>query len=274
MFKRADDLLDRKAKLYHEKVVHVVSFRWKVFTPVLEAFDGDDISEIDLGILDLNVSKEKTCVGSFEDGYSPCPDSRVVSTFNQCQECAPSSIPKLECIFEPSGCEGCPGGFCQDEHSVYLAFHDKYPKIGMTRKDRLKQRMIEQGADAYALLATLENRLEARREERSLSQQLGISQRARGDKILQRLSRKLDRSGIITIYESVKRRTPAGELRFLKGYPLSEPLRAVPRLRPTSGIHRGVMVGIKGRYLIYNSSGLQVLDLSGLPGRMMMIRSP
>ncbi len=272
MFKRADHILERKKRLFHEKELHVVSFRWKGFTPVLEAFDDGDITGIDLGILDLNVSKEKTCVGSFEEGYTPCPENRVVSLFNQCQECASSWIPKLECIFEPSGCEGCPGGSCQEEHTVYLAFHDRYPKIGMTRKERIKQRMIEQGADAYALLATLENRLEAREEERSLSKRLGISQRTAGDKILRRMSRKLDRSGIVTAYEGVKNRVSVGELKFLSEYPLSEPLRAVPRPRPTAGIHRGVMVGIKGRYLIYDSSGLQALDLSDLPGRRMRLR--
>lgn len=272
VFKRADDLLDGRSKLFREKEVHVVSFRWKGFSPLLQGYQQGDIVEIDLGVLDINVSKEKICVGSFDEGYTPCPNKYPVSVFDQCQDCASPYIPKLDCIFEPSGCDDCTGGFCQEEHTVYLAFHDRYPKIGMTRTLRLKQRLIEQGADAYAILATLENRLEARKEEKDLSARLNISQRSSGKKILQRMSRKLDRSGILTTYQGVKNEVPVGDLKFLKGYPLSEPLRSIPRQRPTPGIHRGMMVGIKGRYLIYDSSGLQAIDLSDLPGRRMKIR--
>ncbi len=273
MFKKADELLKDRGKLFSEREVHVVSFRWLDLSPVLEVYEDGDVFELDLGRLDMNVSKEKICVGSFKDGYTPCPEEKNVSTFNQCRSCALSWIPKLECVFEPRDCGNCSSEFCEDEHSVYLAFHGKYPKVGMTRKERLKQRMIEQGADAYAILSTLDHRTKAREEERSLSELLGISQRISGKKILEQMGKKLDRSMVLTAYRGVKNRVPVGEMRFVKGYPITEPLRNVPRLRPTAGIHRGKMVGIKGRFLIYESSGLQALDLADLPGRKMRVRT-
>ncbi len=273
VFKQADELLRSRSKLFVEREVHVVSFRWLDFSPLVQVYDKKGLSEFDLGMLDINVSKEKTCVGSFEEGYIPCSEGTTVSTFNQCRKCASSWIPKLECIFEPSGCENCSSDFCEKEHSVYLAFHGRYPKVGMTRKERLKQRLIEQGADVYAILATVDHRLKAREEEKALSSMLGISQRVGSKKKLAQMARKLDRTGVSTTYKGVKNRVPVGELRYLKGYPITEPLRNVPRLRPTAGIHRGKMVGIKGRFLIYESSGLQALDLSDLPGRKMRIRS-
>ncbi len=272
MFKKANKLLKEREKLINESEVHVVSFSWNGFTPVLKAFDGEEVREIDLGSIDLNISQEKTCVGSFDDDYTPCPKGRVVIKFNQCQECAPDSIPDLECIFEPQECEECEGGFCEEEHAVYLAFHGKYPKIGMTRKERLEERMIEQGADAYALMVTTEHRVDAREEEKGLSDRLGIPQKVGRKKKLKTFSRKIDKELIRRKYTGVDNRAPVGKLNFLNDYPISLPLRAEPRTRPTAGLHRGDMIGVKGKYLIYENSGLQALDLSDMPGRKMKLR--
>ncbi len=273
MFKKADEILRSKAKIFQEREVHVVSFKWLEFSPMLKVYNGSHISELDLGFLDMNVSKEKICIGSFEGGYTKCPYGATVSTFNQCRRCASSWIPRLECIFEPSGCENCSSEFCEKEHSVYLAFHGKYPKIGMTQKERLKQRLIEQGADAYALLATVDHRLKAREEENALSSMLNIPQRVGSKKKLAQMARKFDRTGVLTTFRGIKNRVPVGELRFLKEYPITEPLRNTPRLRPTAGIHKGKMVGVKGRFMIYESSGLQAIDLFDLPGRKLRVRN-
>lgn len=271
MFKKADTLLKDREKLINETEVHVVSYRWKSFSPELKVYDGDKIIEVDMGKIGFNVSQEKTCVGSFEDGYTPCPDKKNVDKFHQCRECAPESIPYLECIFEPQDCEDCVGGFCEDEHTVYLAFHGNHTKIGMTKKSRLKTRLIEQGADAYSLLATLPDRKEAREEENRLSEILRISQRVSKKRKLKRFSKKVDKEIIRTKYRSVKNRVPIGKLKFLNDYPITLPLRAVPRFRPTPGLHRGKMVGIKGEFLIYENNGLHALNLADLPGRRMKV---
>lgn len=275
MFKKANTLLKDREKLFKESEVHVVSFRWDGFNPELKMYDGKEINELDLGKIDLNISQEKTCVGSLGEEYKPCPDRKNVDEFIQCSGCAPETIPKLRCIFEPGDCDECEYGdesFCQEPHVVYLAFHGKYPKIGMTKKARFEERMIEQGADAYALLATVENRVKAREEEKELSSRLSISQRVGSKKKLSTLSKKIDKELIRTKYKGVRNRAAVGKLHFINDYPISEPLRAKPRLRPTPGIHRGEMVGIKGKFLIYENSGLQALNLSDLPGRWMKIR--
>ncbi|MFO7791753.1 MAG: DUF2797 domain-containing protein [Candidatus Saliniplasma sp.] len=271
MFKQADTLLKDREKLINEKEVHVVSYRWDSFSPELKVFDGNDLIEVDLGKIDFNVSQEKTCIGSFEDGYTPCPHERNVDNFNQCSGCAPESIPNLECIFEPQNCSDCEGRFCEGEHAVYLAFHGYHTKIGMTKKSRIKTRLIEQGADAYSLLATLPHRKDARDEEKRLSEKLRISQRVSKKRKLKTLSKKVDKESIRTGYRSVKNRIPTGKLIFLNDYPISLPLRAVPRYRPTPGLHRGQMVGIKGEFLIYENNGLQALNLMDLLGRRMKV---
>jgi len=272
VFKKATTLFKEREKLFQEREVHVVSFGWNKFTPSLKVYDGEKIEDIDLGKIDFNVSQGKICVGSFEDGYTPCPDKRTVNRFSQCQNCAPDSIPDLDCIFEPGDCSNCEGGFCEEEHAVYLAFVSKHPKIGMTKKARLKKRMIEQGADAYALLASLDHRKKARSEEKELSQKLNISERIGSKKKLKSMAKKVDKPTIRTKYLGVRNRVAVGKLNFLNDYPITLPLRAVPRLRPVPGIHKGEMVGIKGGFLIYENNGLQALKLSDLPGRKIKVR--
>ncbi len=271
MFRDARSLLDDRKTIFKEREVHVVSFRWSEFKPILKAYEDGDIIELDLGYIDFNVGQEKTCVGSFDGGYTPCPESRRVSRFLQCQICVPPDIPRLKCIFDPGDCEGCEGGFCSEEHVVYLAFHGIHSKIGMTMKTRLKTRLIEQGADAYAILATVGDRIGARRSEKSLSEELNIPQRVGAKKRLKYMARKLDRDIIERKYRSVRNRVPVGKLNYLRDHPIPRPLRAEPTLRATAGIHRGKQVGLKGPFLIYENAGLQALDLTDLQGRKMRI---
>ncbi len=272
MYRRADELLTEKDEEKEVREVHVISSKWNDFDHELQVYDGDSIEILDLEKLDFNVSDEKICVGSFEDGYTPCPDERVVDKFRQCSECVPEEIPKLECIFEPQDCKSCEGGFCEETHAVYLAFHGTLPKIGMTRKDRLRERLIEQGADAYALLATVEDRKKAREEEKKLSESLNISQWISSKKKLKRMARKLDKNIVERKYKGVKNRVPVGDLVFLDNYPIELTLRAKPRIRPIPGPHSGETVGIKGEFLVYENSGLQALNISDLVGRKMLIK--
>ncbi len=272
MFQDAHELLKSRQTIFQEREVHAVSYRWNGFVPSLKVYDDGKIEEIDLGLIDFNISQNKYCVGSFEDGYSPCHGSRKVNKFMQCSRCAPSDIPRLECIYEPGDCTDCPGGFCKEEHAVYVAFHSILPKIGMTVKKRLRERLIEQGADAFALLATEKNRKEARQAEKELSDSLKIPQKIGRNTRLKRFAKKVDRSIIERKYRGIRNRVSVGKLKYLKDYPISLPLRAEPRLRATPGIHRGTQKGIKGPFLIYENGGLQALTLSDLPGRKIRIR--
>ncbi|MBS3782368.1 MAG: DUF2797 domain-containing protein [Candidatus Thermoplasmatota archaeon] len=169
MYRKAAELLTEGDEERENREVHVIASKWDDFDHELQVYDEDSIEVLDTEEIDFNVSQEKVCVGSFEDGYTPCPEKRNVDRFRQCSECAPEDIPKLECIFDPQDCVDCEGGFCEKLHVVYLAFHGTLSKIGMTSKDRLRERLIEQGADAYALLSTVEDRKKAREEEKRLS---------------------------------------------------------------------------------------------------------
>jgi len=272
VYRKAAEMLTEKNEEKEVQEVHVISSTWDEFKHELQIYDASSIEVLDTEKIDLDVSQQKICIGSFEDGYTPCPDERSVERFRQCSECAPEEIPKLECIFDPQDCKECEGGFCDETHAIYLAFHGTLPKIGMTRKARLRKRLIEQGADAYALLKTVEDRRKAREEEKRLSEKLNISQRISSKKKLKRMARKLDKNIVRRKYRGVKNRVAVGELSFLDDYPISLPLRAKPRLRPVPGKHEGETVGLKGEFLIYENNGLQALNISDLVGRKMLIK--
>jgi len=272
VYRKPIELLTERDKEGEMRDVHVISSVWDGFDHEMKVYDGNSLEIIDTDEIKFNVSQEKICVGSFEEGYTPCPEERIVDRFRQCEECAPETIPNLECIFEPQDCEECEGGFCDETHAVYLAFHGILPKVGMTKKDRLRKRLIEQGADAYALLSTVEDRKKAREEEKRLSEKLDISQRISSKKKLKGMARRVDRKIIERKYRGVKNRIPVGDLVFLDDYPIDLPLRAKPRLRPVPGRHEGETVGLKGQFLIYENNGLQSLKISDLVGRKILIR--
>ncbi len=254
--------------------VHIVQFRWHSFTPHVMCYDGT-LMELPLsGNIALNISSEKRCVGSFGEEYRPCPFNRSVLNFHQCSHCAGFTIPQLGCVFEPK----CPSTTCQNthfcgqKHAVYIAFFRTAAKVGMTSLSRLNERLTEQGADAYAVAAVRNNRYEARMEERRISRKMRILQHIPSERILGMWSWPLSRGAVeekfqIIAYGLERAGYSPSKLTFLERYPLDEPLRRKPRLRKTAGYHQGTVVGVKGKFLLYEQNGLYALNLYDAVGR-------
>lgn len=279
MFQRADQILIERNE--DRFPLHVLDFSWDGFEPALSCYDSRDreVSEFDLSDFDFSVGKKKTCIGRFRDDgvYVPCPTGAVVDRFAQCPDCAEKSfIPFQECVFEPK-CEGdvCDLEFCKREHVLYIAFYDTRMKIGMSSTRRVERRLIEQGADAFAIIGKAPNRKRARDLEKNISARLGIPQALRQDLLLRNFARKIDEGGIEGRYQGI--RTTIAEayqldpepLRWIRDYPIELPLAAVPKLEESFGRHKGTLIGIKGRWAIYEADGLRALNLSYLPARYM-----
>ncbi len=257
---------------------HILSYQWKGFSPLLTIYDGEQVLELDLADverIDMQVGKERLCVGVLsEDGYTPCPNhASITGAWSQCPDCASPFIPDLSCVFEPK-CDGslCGVEFCSRPHVVYFAMTGNLMKIGMTSEKREKQRLIEQGADAYAIIYRAKNRLDARRVEKLVSAGSGISQAHSKKDVLSEMRKKPDYEYMKVRFSRVlpdimdpSERPP--EFHILDEYPLEQPLRRVPFLRPTAGRHTGTVFGLKGRFLIYESSGIYALDMSDTVAR-------
>lgn len=257
---------------------HIISYGWEEFSPLLLLYHNGRLEEIELSSLkfiDISLSKGIWCTGRFEGNeYHRCPDNAPVGTaWRQCPKCSRPVIPILDCIFEPM-CDGslCNVNFCSRRHAVYLAFFRNLIKVGMTSLQRARTRAIEQGADAYAVIKELPNRLAARNFEKHVSERYGIPQAHSSREILSTFSKEINKDDIKIQYTE-KIRDMGGELgtlpelRFLEDYPISLPLRRRPLLRATATRHHGNLLGIKGKYLIYESSGIYAVNLSDMVGR-------
>jgi len=282
MFTRADQLLVEQ--LQDKFTLHAIDFHWEGFHPHLVCHDSieSQVSEFDLEDVRFSVSRKKTCIGLFDDDgkYVPCAKSIPVSRFSQCSECAGESwIPHQECIFEPK-CDGelCDLEFCKREHVLYVAFYDTRMKIGMSSTRRIEQRLIEQGADAFSIIGKWPTRKRAREAEKEFSDKLRIPQSHRQELLLKSLSRPVDAGGIEERFNAL--RATLGEryrldpepLGWLDKYPVELPLRDAPKLVDPWGSHKGDLVGIKGRWLIFESEGLKALNLADVPARFLARR--
>ncbi len=281
MFVRADRLLTEVNDGRFPK--HAISYHWDGFVPHLVAYDGSDkqIVEIDLSRLDMTVSEDRTCIGRFEEEYRPCPQATVVrGSFDQCDGCAESWIPRQECLFEPR-CEGelCDCHFCRRPHLVYAAFYGRKVKIGMTSGGRMVERAIEQGADAIVALVDCENRFRAREMEKDISRSLHLPQRMTRADIVKQLASNISKNELEDRYSKIQeslrdRYYLRGDgLTMLNDYPMHLGLEELPIETSSPGTHRGKVRGKKGRYLFFEDDGaLKMLDLSDLPSRHLHVR--
>jgi hypothetical protein len=276
MFSRADQLLVEEHE--DEFKLHALDFHWEGYEPHLDCYDavGDEEVEFDLEDVRFLVSRKKTCIGRWDgDRYVPCPRHASVTKFGQCPECAGDSfIKKQECIFEPE-CDGekCDSDFCRREHVLYLAFYDTRMKIGMSSTRRVDRRLVEQGADAYTIIGKFGSRRKARASEKEISERLRIPQFYRQETLLKDLARPLDLRGMESRYEGIKSTMrdlyglQSEPLVRLDNYPIQLPLREVPKLLDPWGSHSGELVGVKGRWLVFESDGLKALSLADFPAR-------
>jgi hypothetical protein len=283
MFVRADQLLAEVNDGRFPK--HAISFHWEGFVPHLVAYDSVDerIVEIDLSRLDMTVSETRSCVGRFEEEYHPCPQAKIVrGSFDQCDACAESWIPRQECVFEPK-CEGelCDCHFCKRPHLVYAAFYGRKVKIGMTSGSRMAERAIEQGADAIVALVDCENRFRAREMEKDISKLLLLPQRMTRADIVKQLASNITKDDLedryAKIQESLRERYYLRDegLTMLDQYPMHLRLEEVPTETEAHGTHRGKVRGKKGRYLFFedeSDGAVKMLDLSDLPSRHLQDR--
>lgn len=277
MFIRADNLLSDTPPDSFE--FHVINYSWEGFSPLLQVFDTGtgDIRRLPLDHLNLIVSSAKRCIGYFnERGYHPCHSQSVVKSFSQCEECASSWIPKIGCLFEPE-CEGeeCDSSFCSKEHVVYVVFTGTKAKIGMTGSRRLRERGIEQGADAIAPLVRCDNRYEARLIEKKISKKLKLPQRLYGSKLVKEYLRPIPEEKLELRLNDIRRKLDGAhelveaKMEFLSEYPM-ERLDSVPHQAKVSGKHRGEILGLRGKHLFYRSGGkTKMINMSSMVSRFL-----
>jgi len=225
---------------------------------------------------DIHLSDEMICVGDHRlEKYAICPNQTKVNRTSQCRVCSKTLIDLQECIFEPR-CHGkrCAptSEICREEHAVYLAFYGRYPKVGLTLLPRLHTRLIEQGADAYSHVKVLPDRLAARELETKIGKRFKIPERVHPNRVLSLMKEPLNEEIVREEYLLLKGRIKKelgfslGGLQWLREYPFKT-LRTKPRKRDTPGGHNGTVLGLKGKYLLYENNGINALNMFQMPAR-------
>ncbi|GEM_PF-359712 len=262
---------------------HVLDFSWDGFVPRLEAYDAGSgtVVMLPLDVLDMTVSSERECIGSFDRGYRPCPARRPVGRFVQCRSCMGDWADVRKCVFEPQCTgDGCVhGDFCGRRHVVYLAAYGTLVKVGMTSATRLLRRGIEQGADAIVPVLMCRDRQEARHLEKEVSKRLRLPQEIRAGRIAAQWTHPPSRDVIENSLATHRLRIASWhevmdeEVVHLDGYPMHAHPPAPPAVAEVAGRHAGAVLGIKGRYMIYRHPDGEswMLDLSDLPSRTVIV---
>ncbi|HIH69714.1 DUF2797 domain-containing protein [Methermicoccus shengliensis] len=195
------------------------------------------------------------CAGSFERGeYVPCTSRQAP----YCERCRP---------FDP--CAVCRGVCqkaemdCTTPHSIYLAlFSPDLLKVGVSRTERLKTRLMEQGADIGVEIARCENGQIARAIEHRLSRV--VSDRVSTTSKMRGLTKRVN----MEVWErAVATFRPIGQPLRLQYF--DEQLRSEPlplRIEPYTTLS-GRGIGCKGSLFVFERMGmLHVIDMRDLLG--------
>lgn len=202
------------------------------------------------GHLSMGVGK-KSCIGRWEGrSYIPCDCSKApvcqqCKTFDACAMC------KGSCLKDEKT--------CLEAHVVYLAmFRPDILKIGVSKSLRFERRLIEQGADVGAVIASYPNGEIARKIEHTLQKNYGLKKSVR-------LSEKinLEKELNLDVWETAREDFNAHNeirLNYLNKNLWMRPL-------PLNDAIYGNVIGLKGRSLIVDDKNtLYVYDLNNLLG--------
>lgn len=184
--------------------MYVISFRWRNYEPEIVFDTGLSVPLLNQQ-LDFLIGK-RFCIGYFKNGKRhPCPENNEVTNGYQCELCKKLDdvLPCVQCV-----------GFCRNlkkriqcmkqQYYVYLATFGDILKVGISHKARVKQRLIEQGADFGVKLFKIEDGAVARREEQRIKKLLGIVDRVQGNEKHKNMLLDLD-TGIEKIQNAIEK---------------------------------------------------------------------
>jgi hypothetical protein len=201
---------------------------------------------------------------------------KITKSFNQgyCYPCF-TSLPETDmCIVKPEKCHFA-AGTCRDSswglkhchipHVVYLA-NSSGLKVGVTRAYQKFHRWMDQGASQAIIICQTANRLDAGLVEIALAKHL--QDKTNWRKMLKERPEDLD---LKTAKENIKQFLP-GAVSFLPGedevfhfdYPVFKYPSKIESLDFEKSTEvRGILTGIKGQYLMFDSAVINIRKFGG-----------
>jgi len=134
---------------------HLLRFYSGVAKPtVVFRLDGE-VGTLELaGSLDISFSERPACIGyRAPDGFHECKNSAIHT--RQCPTCSALDMSRAFTKGDFSGYPSLYEEAKKEEYALYLAgFGQDIVKCGVTRKERFRHRMLEQGADFGCIIST------------------------------------------------------------------------------------------------------------------------
>lgn len=238
--------------------MQVIGFKWQNFEPKL-IFDNDKSLPLFNQKLSFRIGK-RFCVGYFKNGVRhPCPERREVTHGYQCEICRrlDDSLPCVQCV-----------GFCRNlkkraecmrqTYYIYLATFGDILKVGISNEARLKQRLVEQGADFGVKLFKVVDGAVARREEQKIKRILGIVDRVRGDEKHKKLpSSEIGIEKIKTALEILKKYYSIKQEIFdLRKYYNLKPIKTQFITIEEGILIKGKVVSVKGNLILMENENI------------------
>ncbi|MEM4736069.1 MAG: DUF2797 domain-containing protein [Candidatus Thorarchaeota archaeon] len=245
--------------------------------------------------LNWTVAGPRRCIGHWnpESGVVPCPERMVlVRGGPRCGPCNATDVSSRCAMCDGSSCHASPQRHreCTETlHVVYAAlFGDEVVKVGVSSRERLMTRWLEQGADFAAEIAQIRGGMAARRMEQRLGRLAGLTLSVRNSVKVRLLSRRLDpdaaqsrlgdalrRAGVTR--EIIEREAEVvewppvvhdlGPAYGLPDMSLQRPFEIRSSVRPEGRVIDGSVEGMKGPLLITRrGSTTTISDLARLAG--------
>lgn len=162
---------------------------------------------------------------------------------------------------------------CFKEHVVYLA-NSTGLKVGISRKVNIPQRWIDQGAKEACILLTCSNRLISGKVEVFLAQEL--SDRTKWQQLLKGVETPVDMKVAHQKWQNHMKRHLAdigvsveeivwNEFELMQvEYPIDAYVSKAKSIKLAAGENvLGILLGIKGQYLLFEEGGLNMRNLLG-----------
>lgn len=225
-----------------------------------------EVAELELiDSVSLELSFNRYCIGYTRiDKDYPCPDE-AMSDSAQCGHCR-----KLEL-----SCASCKGDECRlglgkecmlGEHYVYLASFGEFVKAGVTKKERINERLIEQGADFGVVVAKAKDGFAARKLEAEIQKKFGF----------RNAMRTTEKFRLLFSEKEIGRKSIEAGLEKLKGFDGLEMMEILdlsghyPTLteKPTlDNLLIGKVLGAKGKMLFLERNGTKAVDMGRMIGK-------
>jgi len=171
--------------------MRIVNFFWKRFEPYLQIDFQSLLHNLPLfgQSFDFYLG-EKFCIGYFKNGTRyPCPKNAKIRKGKQCDYCKSldTSLPCARCTGEKCLLKE-RREICKNERfAIYLATFGDVLKVGISHEKRLKQRLVEQGCDFAAKIASVVDGMLARRIEQTIRKELGIVDRVKAHEKIEKI---------------------------------------------------------------------------------------